>query len=156
MPDTAVGAESIPASKQARWRDAFHKDEVLQRVRPQESQDYLPNPHRGTTTFQRFNGDDLYPGLHWDDSKGPLEFPPFSGDPLSLHNPKYPDTTLSYCRWLWSIIDYFTSSSTFEPRRSAPSRTDSKISLASFASNSSSVISLSRSSFSLSLCSPSA
>ena len=85
-----------------RWRDAFHKDEVLQRVRPKKSDAYLPNPHRGTTTFQRFNGDALYPGLEWDDSKGPLEFKPFDG---TLKNPRYPDTTLSYCRWLWSVLE---------------------------------------------------
>lgn len=87
------------------WRAQFHKDETLQRVRPKAFNGYLPNPHRGTTTFQRFNGDPLYPGLIWDDSKGPLEFPPFRGNPLSLHNPQYPDTTLSYCRWLWSVIE---------------------------------------------------
>src|SRR5476651_69813 len=102
MPDTAKGVESLPAHSQARWRDQFHKDETIQRVRPAESHAYLPNPHRGTTTFQRFNGDPLYPGLTWDDSKGPLEFPRFDGN---LKNPSYPDTTLSYCRWLWSVIE---------------------------------------------------
>ena len=102
MTDTAHGVESIPANNQKRWRDVFHKDEVIQRIRPAESFAYLPNPHRGTTTFQRFNGDELYPGLHWDDSKGPEVFKPFDG---KLANPNYPDTTLSYCRWLWSVLE---------------------------------------------------
>ena len=104
MPDitTAAGAESIPSSKQSRWRDVFNRDQTLQRVRPAEFHGYLPNPHRGTTTFQRFNGDQLYPGLTWDDSKGPVEFMPFDGN---LKNPSYPDTTLSYCRWLWSVLE---------------------------------------------------
>ncbi|MCW8131595.1 MAG: DUF4832 domain-containing protein [Planctomycetota bacterium] len=102
---TAEVTRSKAGSHTESWRAQFHKDETIQRVRPKEFKGYLPNPHRGTTTFQRFNGDELYPGLHWDDSKGPLEFAPFNGDPLTLHNPRYPDTTLSYCRWLWSVIE---------------------------------------------------
>jgi hypothetical protein len=43
--------------KNCRWRDQFGPAETVQRVRPKESQAYLANPHRGTTTFQRFNGD---------------------------------------------------------------------------------------------------
>ncbi|MCZ7645652.1 MAG: DUF4832 domain-containing protein [Planctomycetota bacterium] len=93
------------ASHVENWRAQFHKDETLQRVRPKEFHGYLPNPHRGTTTFQRFNGDEIYPGLAWDDSKGPLEFAPFRGGPDALKNPRYLDTTLSYCRWLWSVIE---------------------------------------------------
>ena len=95
-----TGTATVPAA--ARWRDEFHKDEVLQRIRPRESKEYIHNPHRGTTTFQRFNGAELFPGLTWDDSKGPTEFPPFDG---RLKNPNYPDTTLSYCRWLWSVLE---------------------------------------------------
>ena len=85
-----------------RWRGAFGPEEIIQRVRPPVSTADLHNPHKGTTTFQRFNGDPLYPGLIWDDSKGPEEFPPFDGNPK---NPQYPDTTISYCRWLWSVIE---------------------------------------------------
>ena len=84
------------------WRAAFGPDEVIQRVRPHETARYLPNPHRGTTTFQRFNGDQLYPGLIWNDREGPVEFPP---TPANLKNPDYPDTTVSYCRWVWSVIE---------------------------------------------------
>jgi hypothetical protein len=98
MPSSTASASPSTAS----WRAGFAAGETLQRVRPRESFDYLPNPHRGTTTFQRFNGDELYPGLSWDDSVGPLEFKPFDG---RLENPRYPNTTLSYCRWLWSVIE---------------------------------------------------
>jgi hypothetical protein len=85
-----------------RWRSGFHPDEVIQRVRPAEDHGYLANPHRGTTTFQRFNGDKLNPGLTWDDRNGPIVFKPFDGH---LTNHRYPDTTLSYCRWLWSVLE---------------------------------------------------
>ncbi|MBA2479798.1 MAG: DUF4832 domain-containing protein [Planctomycetes bacterium] len=85
-----------------RWRSGFHADEVIQRVRPREDLGYIANPHRGTTTFQRFNGDKLNPGLTWDDKKGPIVFKPFDGN---LTNRRYPDTTLSYCRWLWTTLE---------------------------------------------------
>ena len=88
--------------KRSGWRAAFAPNQTVQRVRPQESDAYLPNPHKGTTTFQRFNGDPLYLGTTWDDRVGPTEFPPFDGN---RRNPRYPDTTISYCRWLWSVIE---------------------------------------------------
>ncbi|HUU43447.1 MAG TPA: DUF4832 domain-containing protein [Planctomycetota bacterium] len=91
--------------KKKSWRDAFGPEETQQRVRPVESGEYLRNPHKGTTTFQRFNGDPLYPGLRWDDRTGPTEFKPFKGDPQKLRNRSYPRTTLSYCRWLWSVLE---------------------------------------------------
>ncbi|HYE07006.1 MAG TPA: DUF4832 domain-containing protein [Planctomycetota bacterium] len=84
------------------WRAGFSPDQTIQRVRPAEDHGWLPNPHRGTTTFQRFNGDKLYPGLAWSDREGPLVFKPFDG---RLGNERYPDTTLSYCRWLWSVLE---------------------------------------------------
>ena len=90
------------AKKVSEWRRGYAQDQPLQRVRPRESREYIPNPHKGTTTFQRFNGDPLYPGLKWDDRAGPVEFKPFDGN---FKNPNYPDTTLSYCRWLWSVIE---------------------------------------------------
>jgi len=77
-------------------------DAVIQRVRPVETFKYLGNPHKGTTTFQRFNGDPLFPGLMWNDKDGPTEFPEWNGN---SKNPRYPDTTLSYCRWIWAVIE---------------------------------------------------
>jgi len=90
------------AKKLSEWRRGYAPDQVFQRVRPKESKEYILNPHKGTTTFQRFNGDPLYPGLKWSDREGPETFKPFDGN---LKNPRYPDTTISYCRWLWSVLE---------------------------------------------------
>lgn len=93
---------NTPPHTLSEWRTGFGPDEVIQRVRPNETDAWLPNPHRGTTTFQRFNGDPLFPGLIWNDKEGPTEFKPFDGN---LKNPQYPDTTISYCRWVWNVIE---------------------------------------------------
>jgi hypothetical protein len=109
---------AIPPEK---WRTQFAKHEVIQRVRPKEFKGYLANPHRGTATFQRFNGDPLYPGERWSDAVAPVEFTPLAGvahpppgeapsssaqpGAATLHNGPYPDTTVSYCRWVWSVIE---------------------------------------------------
>jgi hypothetical protein len=95
----AAPSKTLPKSS---WRKSFSDDQVVQRIRPIESTAYLPNPHRGTATFQRFNGDPLNPGLTWSDKDGPLVFKPFDGN---LTNVQYPSTTLSYCRWVWTIIE---------------------------------------------------
>ena len=92
----------VSALYDSAWRAEYGPEQTLQRVRPLEDKGYLPNPHRGTTTFQRFNGDSLYPGLTWSDREGPIEFKPFDGN---LKNPQYPNTTVSYCRWLWSVLE---------------------------------------------------
>ncbi|HYF49110.1 MAG TPA: DUF4832 domain-containing protein [Planctomycetota bacterium] len=89
--------------KVVRWRDRFGKDEVVQRVRPKEHFDYIHNPHRGTTTFQRFQGEDTYPSFITADTYGPVTFPP----PGKVRdNVKYiPRTTLTYCRWPWAWLE---------------------------------------------------
>ena len=92
----------MQSSNSSHWRARWGPQQQFQRVRPKESDKYLLNPHKGTTTFQRFNGDPLYPGLRWNDSEGPVEFKPFDGN---VKNERYPDTTISYCRWLWSVIE---------------------------------------------------
>lgn len=84
------------------WRKRFCPGEVIQRVRPKESFAYLGNPHKGTTTFQRFNGDPLYPGTKWDDRGAPTEFDPPTDN---LENERYPQTTIAYLRWRWSVIE---------------------------------------------------
>ena len=84
------------------WRKSFSADQTIQRVRPRESKASILNPHKGTTTFQRFNGDPLYEGNRWSDKIGPMEFPP---RPASLKNARYPDTTISYCRWVWKDLE---------------------------------------------------
>ena len=104
--DVMTRANRKPAQRRPmrRWRDAFGPNEKNQRVRPEESQAWLPNPHRGTTTFQRFQGDPLYAAWNWSDTHGPLEFPAVAG--RAPDNVKYiPRTTLSYCRWPWAWLE---------------------------------------------------
>lgn len=87
------------------WRDGFGPGETIQRVRPRESFEYLHNPHRGTATFQRFEGDPVEMQNVWDDRHGPLSFVPFHGDPAALRNSHYPRTTVAYCRWIWADLE---------------------------------------------------
>ena len=47
--------------------------EIWKKVRPVEYTGFLNNPHKGTATFQHFNGDPLYPGWKWSE-EGPHEF----------------------------------------------------------------------------------
>ena len=91
------------AKKVQRWRDVYGPDEVWQRVRPEHTTDLILNPHKGTTTFQRFNGDPLYPDLRWNDNDGPVKFPP----PVNadLTNSRYVPTTISYCRYTWAALE---------------------------------------------------
>jgi hypothetical protein len=104
VPSTSAGsATTSRAAGGAYWRDRWGKDEIVQRIRPAYDSEYINNPHKGTATFQRFNGDPLYPTIWWDDSKGPLEFPPPTNKDLS--NDRYPPTRISYCRWLWRVIE---------------------------------------------------
>lgn len=85
------------------WRDAFGPKETVQRVRPEESFGYIPNPHRGTTTFQRFQGEDTYPSFITSDTYGPLTSFPKDGQ---RDNVKFiPRTTLTYCRWPWAWLE---------------------------------------------------
>jgi len=96
-------------NRKPRWRDAWGPDQTIQRVRPAESRECLRNPHKGTETFQRFNGDPLYPlSCTWKkfgylaDDRAPVEFKPPTG---RLRVGHYPDTTVSYCRWPWWVIE---------------------------------------------------
>ena len=101
----ASAQEKIIAEGGENWRKPFHQREVIQRVKPTPSDAYLGNPHKGTTTFQRFNGEPIYKGNRWSDRYGPMTFKPFSGDPKDLKNHRYPQTTISYCRWVWLDIE---------------------------------------------------
>ncbi len=64
-------------------------------VRPKEINDVLVNPGMGIQTFQRFNGQAIYPGLRWSevgpegpvaDAAGPVDFP---------------GSSVAYLRWFW-------------------------------------------------------
>jgi hypothetical protein len=68
-------------------------------VRPVEIQDVLVNPGMGITTFQRFNGQALNSPLKWSES-GPI-----TKLPQAATKPDFPDTSISYCRWYWNVIE---------------------------------------------------
>lgn len=92
---------ALPAQQKVRWWDTIPDAEV-QRIRPEYTDAFLNNPHKGTETFQRFEGDPLYPDTRWDDSKGPITFKPAA---MPLKNENYPSTRIAYCRWLWMVLE---------------------------------------------------
>ncbi len=68
-------------------------------VRPKEIQDVLVNPGMGITTFQRFNGQEPNPPLKWS------EVGPEKNLPQAATKPDFPDTSISYCRWYWNVLE---------------------------------------------------
>jgi len=68
-------------------------------VRPKEIQDVLVNPGMGITTFQRFNGQEPNPPLKWS------EVGPEKKLPHAATKPDFPDTSVSYCRWYWNVVE---------------------------------------------------
>src|SRR3989442_12425200 len=68
-------------------------------VRPKEIHNVLVNPGMGITTFQRFEGQALNPPLTWSE-EGPTER---LVDPE--RKPEFPPTSVSYCRWVWDVIE---------------------------------------------------
>lgn len=101
MSEGTVTREKHDPAAGASWRSSYAAGQTIQRVRPAEETGYLANPHRGTATFQRFSGDALNPGLEWSEH-GPVEFKAFDGN---LSTARYPNTTVSYCRWVWSVLE---------------------------------------------------
>ena len=74
--------------------------EIVRRVRPTPTNEYLANPHKGCCTFQHFNGDALFPGMTWSE-EGPIEFPPARRPVMDGYLP----CTASYCRWFWRVME---------------------------------------------------
>jgi len=68
-------------------------------VRPKEINDVLVNPGMGITTFQRFNGQEPNPPLKWS------EVGPEKKLPQTPAKPDFPDTSVSYCRWYWNVLE---------------------------------------------------
>ena len=68
-------------------------------VRPKEIQDVLVNPGMGITTFQRFNGQEPNPPLKWSELGPEKKLPP------AASKPDFPDTSVSYCRWYWNVLE---------------------------------------------------
>ena len=70
-------------------------------IRPVESEEVLVNPGIGFTTFQRFNGDDLNPGIGWTEGF-PIEYQEFDGN---LENKDHPQTSIAYWRVYWKYLE---------------------------------------------------
>lgn len=103
MWNSIASTKRVKRAKITYWRDEFGRDEVVQRVRPMEHHNYIHNPHRGTTTFQRFQGEAVVPATMWSDTHGPVDFPTAT---TIRDNEKYiPRTTLTYCRWPWAWLE---------------------------------------------------
>jgi hypothetical protein len=68
-------------------------------IRPKEIPDVLVNPGMGITTFQRFNGQQPNPPLKWS------EVGPEKKLPQAANKPDFPDTSISYCRWYWNVLE---------------------------------------------------
>lgn len=68
-------------------------------IRPVETHTVLVNPGMGIQTFQRFNGQALNPPYTWSE-RGPV-----TTLPQAAQKPDFPDTSISYCRWYWNVIE---------------------------------------------------
>ena len=68
-------------------------------VRPKEIHDVLVNPGMGITTFQRFNGQVTNSPLKWS------EIGPVTKLPQAATKPDFPETSISYCRWYWNVLE---------------------------------------------------
>lgn len=68
-------------------------------IRPKAIHDVLVNPGMGITTFQRFNGQEPNPSLKWS------EVGPVTKLPQAATKPDFPDTSVSYCRWYWNVLE---------------------------------------------------
>ncbi|MGH9407137.1 MAG: DUF4832 domain-containing protein [Terriglobia bacterium] len=68
-------------------------------VRPKEIDTILVNPGMGIQTFQRFNGDALNPGLRWSEAG------PTAGLQPPAERPEFPESSISYCRWFWNVLE---------------------------------------------------
>src|SRR6202045_5004187 len=68
-------------------------------VRPKEIHDVLVNPGMGITTFQRFNGQATNAPLKWS------EVGPVTKLPQAPMKPDFPETSISYCRWYWNVLE---------------------------------------------------
>ncbi len=68
-------------------------------VRPASVNDVLVNPGMGITTFQRFNRQEIYPGLRWSEVGPEVKIADASSPP------DFPDTSVAYLRWFWHQIE---------------------------------------------------
>lgn len=75
--------------------------EIYRKARPRELKTpLLSNPGKGCATFQRFNGDLLFPGEWWSE-EGPLQFPSAACDVVEHYLP----CSVASCRWFWEKVE---------------------------------------------------
>jgi hypothetical protein len=72
-------------------------DQVI--LRPVEIQELLVNPGMGITTFQRYNGHAINPGLKWSEEGPTAKLTP-TGTKAD-----FPEASIAYCRWYWSVLE---------------------------------------------------
>ncbi|MFO7668019.1 MAG: DUF4832 domain-containing protein [Bacteroidales bacterium] len=70
-------------------------------VKPVEIDDVLTNPGMGFMTFQRFNGDELNPGIGWTEGF-PIEYQDFDGN---IEMEEHPFTSIAYFRLYWRFLE---------------------------------------------------
>ncbi len=75
-------------------------DSTIVVVKPKEIDNILNNPDMGFTTFQRFNGDTLNPGIGWTEGFN-IDYQ----NTGSLLNRNYPQTTIAYWRVYWKFME---------------------------------------------------
>src|SRR5262249_29575116 len=68
-------------------------------IRPKEIHDVLATRGRGLTTSQRSKGHEPNPPLKWS------EVGPVTKLPQATTKPDFPDTSVSYCRWYWNVLE---------------------------------------------------
>jgi len=68
-------------------------------IRPVETQELLVNPGMGITTFQRYNGDPVNPDFKWSEEGPSGKLPPAAA------KPDFPESSIAYCRWYWSVFE---------------------------------------------------
>src|SRR5256885_1588488 len=68
-------------------------------IRPKEIHDVLVNPGMGITTFQRFNGQQPNAPLKWS------EVGPVTRLGQAPTKPDFPESSISYCRWYWNVLE---------------------------------------------------
>jgi hypothetical protein len=74
-------------------------------IKPKEIDSILLNPGIGFTTFQRFNGDPRMAIIDCGDFDSNFPFQVVTNTDGNLHNPDYPNTTISYFRFYWIYIE---------------------------------------------------
>ncbi len=91
---------------------AADNPDLIQYFRFTPTDEFLANPHEGFCTFQRFNGDPLYPGMAWSEegpvgglAPGATEKSDIPGFNPKRTAPHYLPTTVAYCRWFWKLLE---------------------------------------------------